>query len=86
MISATAQESVTLYLLLAQVQVRMAFMELLLHQEIFRMTSADDLPSVQVGDPFQEKLLLEASLEIAETDASCWYARYGCCWNYLFYV
>ena len=25
--------------------------------------SADDLPSVQVGDPFQEKLLLEASLE-----------------------
>ena len=30
--------------------------------------SADDLPSVQVGDPFQEKLLLEASLEIADTD------------------
>lgn len=29
--------------------------------------SADDLPSVQVGDPFQEKLLLEASLELAET-------------------
>ncbi|MEE9373052.1 MAG: phosphoribosylformylglycinamidine synthase subunit PurL [Saprospiraceae bacterium] len=26
--------------------------------------SADDLPSVQVGDPFQEKLLLEASLEV----------------------
>ncbi len=25
--------------------------------------SADDLPSVQVGDPFQEKLLLEATLE-----------------------
>lgn len=31
--------------------------------------SASDLPSVQVGDPFQEKLLLEASLELAETDA-----------------
>ncbi len=31
--------------------------------------SANDLPSVQVGDPFQEKLLLEASLEIADTDA-----------------
>lgn len=31
--------------------------------------SADDLPSVQVGDPFQEKLLLEASLELAKTDA-----------------
>lgn len=32
-------------------------------------TSMDDLPAVQVGDPFQEKLLLEASLEIADTDA-----------------
>lgn len=31
--------------------------------------SAKDLPSVQVGDPFQEKLLLEASLELATTDA-----------------
>lgn len=31
--------------------------------------SADDLPSVQVGDPFLEKLLLEASLELAKTDA-----------------
>ena len=31
--------------------------------------SADDIPSVQVGDPFQEKLLLEASLEIGKTDA-----------------
>lgn len=31
--------------------------------------SADDLPSVQVGDPFQEKLLLEATLELAGTDA-----------------
>ena len=29
----------------------------------------DDLPAVQVGDPFQEKLLLEASLELAKTDA-----------------
>jgi len=29
--------------------------------------SANDLPSVQVGDPFQEKLLLEASLEAIET-------------------
>ena len=31
--------------------------------------SADDLPSVQVGDPFQEKLLLEATLELSDTDA-----------------
>ncbi|MCC6911387.1 MAG: phosphoribosylformylglycinamidine synthase subunit PurL [Flavobacteriales bacterium] len=32
-------------------------------------TSTDDLPAVQVGDPFMEKLLLEASLELAQTDA-----------------
>jgi phosphoribosylformylglycinamidine synthase len=31
--------------------------------------SADDLPSVQVGDPFQEKLLLEATLEAIDTGA-----------------
>lgn len=31
--------------------------------------SVKDLPAVQVGDPFQEKLLLEATLELAETDA-----------------
>ena len=31
--------------------------------------SAKDLPSVQVGDPFQEKLLLEATMELAETNA-----------------
>lgn len=30
--------------------------------------SMDDLPAVQVGDPFQEKLLLEASIELADTD------------------
>lgn len=31
--------------------------------------SANDLPSVQVGDPFMEKLLLEATMELAGTDA-----------------
>lgn len=31
--------------------------------------SAKDLPAVQVGDPFQEKLLLEASLEVIKTAA-----------------
>ena len=31
--------------------------------------SANDLPSVQVGDPFMEKLLLEATMELADTDA-----------------
>lgn len=29
--------------------------------------SSEELPSVQVGDPFQEKLLLEATLEVIET-------------------
>ncbi|MCO5260774.1 MAG: phosphoribosylformylglycinamidine synthase subunit PurL [Crocinitomicaceae bacterium] len=31
--------------------------------------SAQDLPSVQVGDPFMEKLLLEATMELLNTDA-----------------
>jgi phosphoribosylformylglycinamidine synthase len=31
--------------------------------------SADDIPSIQVGDPFMEKLLLEASLELNKTGA-----------------
>lgn len=31
--------------------------------------SAKDLPAVQVGDPFQEKLLLEATLEVIQTGA-----------------
>ncbi len=32
-------------------------------------SSMDDIPAVQVGDPFQEKLLLEATMELADTDA-----------------
>ncbi len=31
--------------------------------------SHEDLPAVQVGDPFQEKLLLEATIELSKTDA-----------------
>ncbi len=31
--------------------------------------SASDLPAVQVGDPFQEKLLLEATMELTKTNA-----------------
>jgi len=31
--------------------------------------SAEDIPSIQVGDPFQEKLLLEASLELGKSGA-----------------
>ncbi len=31
--------------------------------------SADKIPAVQVGDPFQEKLLLEATLEVIKTGA-----------------
>tara|TARA_B100001142_G_scaffold304180_1_gene332068 strand:+ start:9957 stop:12182 length:2226 start_codon:yes stop_codon:yes gene_type:complete len=30
--------------------------------------SVDDIPSVQVGDPFQEKLLLEATMELSKSD------------------
>ena len=30
--------------------------------------SVNDIPSVQVGDPFQEKLLLEATMELSKTD------------------
>ncbi len=32
-------------------------------------SSAEKIPAVQVGDPFQEKLLLEASLEVIKTGA-----------------
>ena len=35
----------------------------------FDDSSADNRPAVQVGDPFMEKLLLEACLEVMETDA-----------------
>src|ERR1700719_4442587 len=35
----------------------------------FDETSADKRPAVQVGDPFMEKLLLEACLEVMKTDA-----------------
>ena len=31
--------------------------------------SADDIPSIQVGDPFMEKLLLEASLDLRDSGA-----------------
>jgi len=31
--------------------------------------SSEDLPSVQVGDPFMEKLLLEATMELSKTEA-----------------
>ena len=31
--------------------------------------SSEDLPAVQVGDPFQEKLLLEATMELSKTEA-----------------
>jgi len=37
--------------------------------EAITEASSEKLPAVQVGDPFQEKLLLEATLELAQTDA-----------------
>ena len=39
--------------------------------------SAEDLPAVQVGDPFQEKLLLEASLEVITTRSGSRHAGHG---------
>lgn len=51
-----------------------------LHEE-----SHEDLPSVQVGDPFQEKLLLEASLEAIATGSRGGYAGYGRSRNHLFH-
>ena len=35
----------------------------------FDEKSAEKRPAVQVGDPFMEKLLLEACLEVMQTDA-----------------
>ena len=35
----------------------------------FDEKSAEKRPAVQVGDPFMEKLLLEACLEVMKTDA-----------------
>jgi phosphoribosylformylglycinamidine synthase len=37
--------------------------------DVFTEDSASQRPTVQVGDPFTEKLLLEACLELMETDA-----------------
>ena len=37
--------------------------------------SANDIPSVQVGDPFQEKLLLEATMELSQTNISVSYTH-----------
>ena len=41
--------------------------------------SAEDLPAVQVGDPFQEKLLILSNIRASQDRCCCWYARYGCC-------
>ena len=41
-------------------------------------------PTVQVGDPFTEKLLMEACLGIDERWVYYFYSRYGCGWfNFL---
>ena len=46
--------------------------------------SAQDLPAVQVGDPFQEKKLLEACLGSDSNRCGSWDAGYGRSRNYLF--
>ena len=43
----------------------------------FDDTSAEKRPNVQVGDPFMEKLLLEACLEVLQTDALVGPAGHG---------
>ena len=51
------------------------------------LTEASDekRPAVQVGDPFMEKLLLEACLEVSKIRCTYWYSRYGCCRTYKFF-
>ena len=39
--------------------------------------SEEKRPAVQVGDPFMEKLLLEACLELVIIRCTCWDSRYG---------
>ena len=45
-------------------------------------SSDEKRPAVQVGDPFMEKLLLEACLRSSKIRCTCWNSRYGCCWSY----
>ena len=47
----------------------MAFMEQHLHPKNYQSHSEEKRPAVQVGDPFMEKLLLEACLELIQNDA-----------------
>ena len=42
-------------------------------------------PAVQVGDPFMEKLLLEACLELIQNRCTCWNSRYGSSWSYFIF-
>ena len=43
----------------------------------FDEKSSEKRPAVQVGDPFMEKLLLEACLEVMQTDALDRYSGHG---------
>jgi len=43
----------------------------------------EKLPSVQVGDPFMEKLLIEACLEAYENRLCGGCSGYGSCWHNL---
>ena len=53
--------------MLVQRQVGMEFMVLQWHHKNLTRTQSQK-PTVQVGDPFAEKLLLEACLELMQTD------------------
>ena len=45
----------------------------------FDDNSDEKKPTVQVGDPFAEKLFLEACLELMKTDTHHFYSRHGSC-------
>ena len=46
----------------------------------FDENSEEKKPTVQVGDPFTEKLLLEACLELMKGKLDYINSRYGCSW------
>ena len=68
-ISATAHGKGNPFFLWAVPPVRTGSEALSLRRPILRRESVQELPAVQVGDPFQEKKLLEACLEVIETGA-----------------
>ena len=63
--------------MLAQKQAATESMENICFRRINR-TISENRPAVQVGDPFMEKLLLEACLELNPLRCTCRDSGYGC--------